>query len=360
MTATEAPAGEPAGRANLYGLDITQLGAAIAPFTGPAFHAAQLYHWLYGRQSTDLPSMTDLPSETRVALEQRFRIGWPRIHDVRRSTDGSRKYLLALEDGGTIEAVYIVYGERITLCLSSQIGCPLACRFCLTGTMGLVRNLTPGEIAGQVAALARDTTLDLSRVRLVFMGMGEPLNNYDAVMSAFRLLTDAHGFGIAPRRITLSTAGIIPGIRRLAAEPSRPRLAISLAATRDELRDDLMPINRRYPLADLMQALRDVPLAPRERITFEYCLLRGANDSVADAGRLARLIGRLRAKVNLIPYNEAGVEGFATPDEPEIARFRDALRARGVTTTIRWSKGRDIGAACGQLASQPVARAAGG
>src|SRR5207245_9899173 len=194
-----------------------------------------------------------LPSSMRQALAERFRLAWPSILERRDSADGSRKYVLALEDGGEVGTVYILYGERITLCLSSQIGCPLTCRFCLTGTMGLVRNLTAGEIAGQVAVVARDRGLEPASLRIVFMGMGEPLNNYDAVLGAFRMLVDPKGFRIASRRITLSTAGLVPGIERLAAESPRPRLAISLAAARDALRDDLVPINRKYGLDRLMQ-----------------------------------------------------------------------------------------------------------
>jgi 23S rRNA (adenine2503-C2)-methyltransferase len=354
MTGIRRDGARAAAPLNLYGMDREEIAAILAPFEARPFHAAQVYHWMYARHATDLGMMTDLPRALRAALAERARIVWPSIAEVRRSQDGSRKYLLRLQDGGEVEVVYILYGERVTLCLSSQIGCPLACRFCLTGTMGLVRNLTPGEIAAQVAVVGRDAAADLGRVRLVFMGMGEPLHNYDAVLRAFRLLADPQGFGIAPRRITLSTAGIVPGIERLAQERPRPRLAISLAATRDEQRDDLMPINRRYPLRSLIDACRRFPLAPRERVTFEYCLLAGMNDSPQEAQRLAQLLRGVKSKVNVIPYNEAGVAGFHTPSPEQAARFRDALSARGVPATIRWSKGRDIGAACGQLARDPA------
>jgi 23S rRNA (adenine2503-C2)-methyltransferase len=345
---------EAPSRTNLFGLDREALGSVLGSLTSRSFQAAQLFHWMYGRRATGFGSMSDLPASLRTALAESFRLTWPLISDVQQSVDGSRKYVLTLEDGRQIEAVYIVYGERVTLCLSSQVGCPLDCRFCLTGTMGLVRNLDPGEIVGQVAALTTDRGIDPTGLRIVFMGMGEPLNNYDAVLSAFRILVDRKGFAIPPRRITLSTAGLVPGIERLSKEPLRPRLAISLAAAGDELRDDLIPINRKYPLRQLMDACRRFPLAPRDRVTFEYVLIEGVNDDTSDAGRIARLVRGIRAKVNVIPYNETGIAGFKTPEPGRVVRFREALLARGVRSTIRWSKGRDIGAACGQLVRGPA------
>ncbi|MGH9749816.1 MAG: 23S rRNA (adenine(2503)-C(2))-methyltransferase RlmN [Candidatus Polarisedimenticolia bacterium] len=350
------PAGRVSDPENLFGRDREALRAALAPWSDRAYHAGQLFRWMYARRATDFEAMTDLPGALRSALRDRFRIDWPRIREVRESpSDGSKKYVLALEDGAEVESVYILYGRRVTLCLSSQVGCPLACRFCLTGTMGLVRNLEAGEILGQAAVLAQENGLAPGSFRVVFMGMGEPLNNYDAVMAAFRTLADPEGFGLAPRRITLSTVGLVPGIERLGGESPRPRLAISLGTARDDVRDDLMPINRKYPLEALIDACRRFPLAPRERVTFEYILLAGVNDGAADARRVAMLLRGVRGKVNLIPYNEAGVEGFHTPAPTTARRFRDALLAHGLPATIRWSKGRDIGAACGQLARGPLA-----
>jgi len=334
---------------NLFGLDRLELASAMASFADRPYHAAQVFHQMYGRLETDFGRMTDLSSDLRRRLREIARVVLPGIEDVRPSSDGSKKYLMVLEDGREVESVYILYGERVTLCLSTQIGCPLACRFCLTGTMGLVRNLTAGEILGQVAVMARDNALRGTAYRIVLMGMGEPLNNYEAVMSAFRVLVDAKGFGLTPRRVTLSTAGLVPGIDRLAKETPRPRLAISLGASRDDQRDDLMPINRKYDLETLVAACRRFPLGPREAITFEYCLIDGVNDRDDDARRLARLTRGFRSKINIIPYNEAGMAGFRTPGVERAERFRDALRARGVVATIRWSKGRDVGAACGQL-----------
>jgi 23S rRNA (adenine2503-C2)-methyltransferase len=335
---------------NLYGCDRELIGQAIATLTERRFHADQIFHWMYGRQATSFDAMSDLPAPLRRAIGTSFCIAWPEAKLAGVSADGSRKYLLRLEDGREVEAVHMVHGARITFCISSQVGCALDCRFCLTGTMGLVRQLTPGEIAGQVAVLARDNKVDLRTVRIVFMGMGEPLHNYDAVMAAFRILVDARGFGVQARRVTLSTVGLVPGIERLGREHPRPRLAISLTAANDSLRERLVPVNRKYNLEALLRVCRAFPLRPRERITFEYILLAGVNDTVRDAEQVAACLRGLRAKVNVIPYNETGVGGFRTPAEGIAARFRDALLSHGIPASIRWSKGRDIGAACGQLA----------
>jgi 23S rRNA (adenine2503-C2)-methyltransferase len=335
---------------NLYGLDRRALEGLLGPLTGKPFHARQLFEWIYSRGERDFARMSDLPRALRDTLGQRFRATLPQVELKQTARDGTLKYLLRLDDGKAVESVYIPEQRRITFCISSQIGCPLGCAFCLTARMGLVRNLTPGEIAGQAAVLAQEHRLAPNRYNLVFMGMGEPLNNYDNVLGAFRLLTDPHGMGIAPRHITLSTAGVVPGILRLAKESSRPRLAVSLSATTDAQRDVLMPINRAYPLKDLFAALRCVPLAPRERITLEYVLLRGVNDSPEDASRLARLAGGLPLKVNLIPYNDAAVEGYDAPPVAAARAFRDRLLERRIPSSLRRRRGADISAACGQLA----------
>jgi 23S rRNA (adenine2503-C2)-methyltransferase len=349
MTSTEgASADGPAG-SNIYGFDADDLAALVAQMDLPVFHAEQIYRWMYGRQTTAFEQMSDLPSRLRESLRARHHIAWPEIRETRMSTDGSRKYALGLAGGGEVEAVYIVYGSRITLCLSSQIGCPLDCRFCMTGTMGLIRNLTAGEIVGQVAAVARDTGLDPATARIVFMGMGEPLANYDPVLAAFRIMADPKGFSMPPRRITLSTAGLIPGIERLAQESLRPRLAVSLVSSDDSRRSELMPINRKHGLDRLMETCRRFPLRPRERITFEYVLLAGVNDALRDAAGIAARVRGMRCKVNVIPYNDAGMPGYRTPTAEGAVRFRDALLEHGVPATIRWSRGLDIGAACGQL-----------
>jgi 23S rRNA (adenine2503-C2)-methyltransferase len=357
--AAGAPATTAGGPINLFGMDRAGLAEVLGPLAPRPYRIGQIYRWLYARLATGFEAMTDLPGSVRSALAGRFRIAWPEVRETRRSAaDGSRKYVFGLDDGREVEAVFILHGRRVTLCLSSQAGCALKCRFCLTGTMGLQRHLTPGEILGQAAVLARDGGLRPNGYRIVFMGMGEPLHNYDAVMTAFRVLADPDGFGLAPRRVTLSTVGLVPAIERLARESPRPRLAVSLAAAHDALRDDLMPINRTHDLESLLDACRRFPLGPRERITFEHVLLEGINDSEAEARRLARLLRGVRAKVNVIPYNEAGVPGFRTPAPERAARFRDALLDLGVPASIRWSRGRDIGAACGQLARRPAAAAA--
>jgi 23S rRNA (adenine2503-C2)-methyltransferase len=335
---------------NLYGRSLPELRKILDPLTDKPFHARQLYGWIHARGERDFSRMSNLPRPLRSALAESYRVVRPEVETRQTSLDGTVKYLLRLEDGKAVEAVYIPEARRITFCISSQIGCPLGCTFCLTAKMGLVRNLTPGEIAGQVAILAGEHRLAANDYNLVFMGMGEPLNNYDSVLAAFRILADPEGFGISPKHITVSTAGVVPGLRRIAAESPRPRIAVSLSATTDKLRDELMPVNRAYPLAVLFETLREIPLAPRERITLEYVLLRGMNDSIEDAIRLASLTGKMAVKVNLIPYNEAAVGGYAPPAPGAARAFRDLLLARGVRASIRKRRGADISAACGQLA----------
>jgi 23S rRNA (adenine2503-C2)-methyltransferase len=337
-------------RQNLYGMSPGEIGAILAPLTGRPFHARQLYGWIHARGERDFSRMSNLPRPLRSALAERYRVALPGTETRQKSRDGTVKFLLRLEDGKAVEAVGIPEKGRLTFCISSQIGCALGCTFCLTGKMGLVRNLTPGEILGQVAILAAEHHLSANEYNLVFMGMGEPLHNYDNVLAAFRILSDPEGFAIAPRHITLSTAGVIPGLQRLAEEKSRPRIAVSLSATTDRMRDGLMPVNRAYPLAALFETLRGIPRAPRERITLEYVMLRGINDSVEDAVRLASLAAKLPVKVNLIPYNEASVQGYAPPPVAAEKAFRDLLLARGIRASIRRRRGADISAACGQLA----------
>ena len=335
---------------NLYGMDRRALEGLLAPLTGKPFHARQLFEWMYARGERDFDRMSDLPRSLRDTLRGRYRAALPAVELKQISRDGTIKYLLRLDDGKAVESVFIPEQRRITFCISSQIGCPLGCAFCLTARMGLVRNLVPGEIAGQAAVLAREHRLPPNGYNLVFMGMGEPLNNYDNVMRAFRLMTDPHGMRIAPRHVTLSTAGVVPGILKLAKESSRPRLAVSLSATTDALRNELMPINRAYPLRELFCALRRVPLGPRERITLEYVLLRGINDARDDAARLARLAGGLPLKVNLIPYNDAAVAGYDAPPAAAARAFRDHLLEKRIPASLRRRRGADISAACGQLA----------
>jgi 23S rRNA (adenine2503-C2)-methyltransferase len=273
----------------------------------------------------------------------------PDVVQVERSTDGTTKFLLRLDDGKLIESVYIPDTPAHTFCLSTQVGCAMKCAFCLTGKMGMDRNLTAGEIVGQVRILARELGLLDTRFNIVLMGMGEPLHNYDATMKALRILADEHGLAVSPRRITLSTVGVLPALERLATEPLMPNLAISLHSTTEAQRDLLVPINRKYGIEELLDACRRFPLKRRERITFEYVMLKDVNDAPEDARRLVRLLSGTQAKVNLLPLNEAAGIPFERPSDAAVNRFAKILAERGVTVSVRKSRGRDIRAACGQL-----------
>jgi 23S rRNA (adenine2503-C2)-methyltransferase len=259
------------------------------------------------------------------------------------------KFLMSLEDGRRIESVFIPDTPAQTFCVSTQVGCAVGCRFCLTATMGLTRHLSAAEIAGQVRLLAQETHLTTSPFNIVLMGMGEPLHNYDATMKALRILADEKGLAVHPRRITLSTAGVLPGLERLARESLMPNLAISLHATTAPQRAELVPLSRKYSLEALLDVCRTFPLAKRRRITFEYVLLAGVNDSLADAERLARLVGGIKSKVNLLPLNEAPGIPYRRPTDRQVNEFAKVLADRGVVVSVRKSRGRDISAACGQL-----------
>ena len=335
-------------------MELPELTRLLSAAGGRPFHARQVYRWIYARRATGFDVMSDLPRETRGLLSAGHRIERPAIRTVQQSSDGTRKYLLTAPSGGEVESVFIPEPSRITFCISPQIGCALDCRFCLTAQLGLVRHLAAGEIVGQVLALLEDNQQRIGDrpVNLVMMGMGEALHNYDQALAAVRLLADPQGVNIPRRRITLSTAGLAPAIVRLGEEPVRPRLAVSLNATTDAIRSRLMPINRKYPLDALLDACGRFPLAPRERLTFEYVLLRGINDTPHDPRRLAALMRRhrIRAKVNLIPFNAGGPLEFEEPAPETVRRFRDDLLSLGVPASIRKNRGRDISAACGQLA----------
>ena len=339
---------------NLYGLDRAALAALLAEHRAEAFHAGQIFRWVYRFRRFDPAEWTDLPRLLRTRLAESARVDPGTIAGRAEAKDGTVKYRLALPGGGTAEAVSMVQHGRATLCLSSQVGCALDCAFCLTGRMGLSRNLLAGEIVGQVARIQEDRRLEGEPFNVVFMGMGEPLHNYDQVLAAVRLLADPEGFGLSHRRITVSTAGLAPGIERLAAERVRPRLAVSLNATTDATRDRLMPINRKYPMARLLQACREFALATGDRFTFEYVLLRGVNDADADVERLARIVRGHQAKLNLIPFNPVpGWLDYAPTPKPRVEAIRDRLLSRGVPVSIRWSRGAEARAACGQLALLP-------
>jgi 23S rRNA (adenine2503-C2)-methyltransferase len=293
--------------------------------------------------------MTDLSRELRATLSASFKLTSPEIISRERSNDGTEKFLLRLADGRQIESVFIPDTPSMTFCISTQVGCAMACAFCLTGKMGLVRNLSAGEIVGQVRVLAHNVDLRDRAFNIVLMGMGEPLHNYDATMKALKILADEHGFALPPRRVTLSTVGLLPALERLAREPIMPNLAISLHAPTDVQRGELVPLNKKYGVSEVINACKRFPIRKRSRITFEYVLLAGVNDSPQDARLLAKLVASVKCKVNLIPLNAAPGIPFERPSDAAIDRFAKVLSERGVTVSVRKSRGRDIRAACGQL-----------
>ena len=342
---------------NLIGLSRDELTDALSSLGEKPFRAKQLWHWIYHRGERDFAAMTSLGGPLREKLAAAHSIRLPEIAVEQKSKDGTRKWLLRTEDKNEVEAVFIPEEDRGALCLSSQVGCTLACTFCHTGTQKLVRNLSAAEIVGQVM-VARDSYGEwpspndgrmLSNI--VMMGMGEPLFNYDNVAKALHIIMDGDGLSISKRRITLSTSGVVPMIERVGAELG-VGLAISLHAVRDELRDELVPINRKYPIAELLAACRNYPTASNaRRITFEYVMLKGVNDSEADARELARLLKDIPAKINLIPFNKWPGAGYDCSTAPKIKRFSQTLNELGLTAPIRVPRGRDIMAACGQLKS---------
>jgi 23S rRNA (adenine2503-C2)-methyltransferase len=348
-TPTPAPVRASAGdpRPALLGLPLERLASVLAPVVDRPFRARQVYDALHRRAVAEFEQMTDLPSALRERLAREFRVGGPEVVRRAASDDGTVKYLLALADGATVEAVDIPDGERRTFCISSQAGCGLACKFCVTGYWGAGRNLTAGEIVGQVLAIRRDRELPPSGFNLVFMGMGEPLLNLDGLEGALAVL----GESLSLRRITVSTAGVVPGIDAMARWLRRPNLAVSLHAPDDERRSELMPINRSYPLAELLAALARYPLERGRKVTIEYLLVEGFNDAAADADALARRLRGLRAKVNLIPVNPDPVLGpeMVPPPDERVDAFRARLERHGLVATVRRRRGDDVSAACGQL-----------
>jgi 23S rRNA (adenine2503-C2)-methyltransferase len=348
------------GRIELIGLDRAELAAELARIGEPPFRARQLWHWIYHRGATDFAEMTTLAKSFRADLAERYVVSRPRAVVDRQSIDGTRKWLLGFADGQEAETVHIPEEDRGTLCVSSQIGCTLTCRFCHTGTQRLVRNLSAAEILGQIM-LARDSLQEWPSPpdgrlisNIVMMGMGEPLYNYDNVAKALRIVMDGEGISISKRKITLSTAGVVPMIRRAGAELG-VNLAISLHAVTDELRDRIVPINKKYPIAELMDACRSYPgLSNARRITFEYVMLKGVNDSPADARALIKLIEGVPAKVNLIPFNAWPGAPFECSSNAAIAAFSDIVFEAGYASPVRTPRGRDIMAACGQLKSESI------
>jgi len=336
---------------DLAELDRLELQQTLADLGMPRFHGTQIYRWLYKRGVSDIARMTDLSRNLRARLAETVTITTPELVRKEVSADGTTKFLFRLADGRLIESVYIPDTPNQTFCVSTQVGCAMQCAFCLTGKMGLIRNLTAGEIAGQVRVLAHEAGLADQSFNIVLMGMGEPLHNYDAVMKSLRMLADKEGFGVNPRRVTLSTVGVVPAMAKLAEEELMPNLAVSLHATTEAQRDKLVPINRKYDIEELIEACRKMPLRRRGKITFEYVMLAGENDSPADARRLVKLLRGLKAKVNLLPLNEAAGIDFTRPSDAVVDRFAKILAENGVTVSVRKSRGRDIRAACGQLAT---------
>jgi 23S rRNA (adenine2503-C2)-methyltransferase len=312
------------------------------------FRARQLYRHLYVRNVSSWDQCTDLSRAFRAQLEFGSTIDALTVSRIDEGPDGTRKYLFRLHDGNFIESVLIPDPPRCTLCVSSQVGCALGCKFCLTGSLGFKRNLDTAEIVDQVCQALRDPALGTQINSLVFMGMGEPLTNYEPVVRAIRIITDPNGLMFSHRRVTLSTVGIIPQMRRLGME-TPVNLAVSLHAADDKLRDELMPVNRTYPIAELMRACREYPLPHRKRITFEYILLAGVNDSPRQAKELVRILEGVRAKVNLIAFNPYPGSPYRPPSEERILGFQDVLRKANLTAIIRRSRGNEIGGACGQL-----------
>jgi len=337
---------------NLVGASLQEIASALAGMGQPPYRARQISRGVYRRLARSWDEFTDLGKALRSSLADRFVIANPPLRQVFVSSDGTRRYLFEVAPGQRVEAVHIPEEGRDTVCVSTQAGCAVGCLFCVTGRLPMLRNLTAGEIVGQVLELQSDRRAASRRLNIVLMGMGEPLNNYDNVMAAIRLMTSPEGMSLSPRRITLSTSGVVPGIRRLAAESVLPNLAISLNATTDEVRDRLIPINRRWSIADLLQACRSFPLPRRRRITFEYVLIGGVNDSDEDARRLVRLLAGLEKKVNLIPLNADPWIALRPPEENRVLAFQKILLERHVTASIRRPRGGDVSAACGMLAGR--------
>ncbi|MEK7405642.1 MAG: 23S rRNA (adenine(2503)-C(2))-methyltransferase RlmN [Acidobacteriota bacterium] len=339
----------------LVGMELAEIQRLLGP-EQPPYRARQIYLAIYRQGVSDLSQLLTLPAVLRRELAARHHAGLPELERRYDSADGTRRYLLRLEDRRTVETVLMPEPARDTICISTQVGCPAGCRFCMTALMGLERNLTAGEIAGQVLFVARAHNLAPTDARLnvVMMGQGEPLLNLPSVLKATGLLTDPDGFGLSPRRITLSTVGVITKIVEMGRAEVRPKLAISLNASTDQTRRELMPVARGYTLKDLMAVCRAYPLRPWERLTFEYVLLRGVNDSDADARRVIKLLANLKAKVNLIALNPGPEIPFQTPAPERVLAFQAIVR-RAMPCFIRKPRGQDIFAACGQLKRMAVA-----
>jgi 23S rRNA (adenine2503-C2)-methyltransferase len=343
----------PDTRADLVSMTHPELERFLTDLGKERYRATQVMKWIHQGLTESFQSMTNLSKSFREEISTRALIQFPEVLKILESSDGTTKFLLGLRDGCAIESVLIPGDDHDTLCISTQVGCSMGCRICRTARMGLVRNLTAGEIVSQLLVIRR---MEPERriTNIVFMGMGEPLANFADTVKAIRILTHPHGPQISWRHLTVSTCGLVPGIRDLGREV-RVKLAVSLNAVTDEQRDQIMPINRVYPLSELLRALKEYPLPRRDRITIEYVLIAGLNDSDADARQLVRILNPIRAKVNLIPFNDGAVTDFTAPAPERVQRFQDILMSRSLVTIVRRSRGRDILAACGQLAGEGIA-----
>ncbi len=344
---------------NLIGASLEEIETALAGLGEPRYRARQVYAGIYGHLYSSWDQFTDLGKSLRSRLKEQFSLTHLAAQQVSVSKDGTRRYLFEVGSNQKIESVFIPEERRDTLCLSTQVGCAIGCQFCVTGKLSMQRNLLPGEIVGQILTMQTERGAASKRLNIVIMGMGEPLNNYENVMKAVRLMIDDQGMSISPRRITLSTSGIVPGIQRLArealaGEAATPNLAISLNATTDSVRDQLMPINKKWNIAALLEACRDFPLAQRRRITFEYVLIENVNDSPQDARRLAALLTGMRQKVNLIPLNADPLIPLKPSPPERVLAFQEILAARHITVNIRRPRGEDVSAACGMLAGRAL------
>lgn len=344
-------------KTDLTNLSLSQLTEFLVKLGLPKYRGIQVFAWLYRPHVSDFSQMTDLSKDLRDTLAARASFDWPHIAEIEHAKDGTAKYGFKLKGDNYIEAVLIPEEGRKTLCISTQVGCAMACEFCLTGSIGFKRNLTPGEIVGQVVRV-RDWLLDRNETtaglnNLVFMGMGEPLANFDNLLVALDILIEQRGFDFSERRITVSTCGLVPKIIEL-GQKTKVNLAISLHSVDDSVRSKLMPINNKYPLAILLEACRNFPMPKRKRIMFEYILIKDINDSGADAEMLAQKLKGIPCKINLLPYNESESLPFRRPSHETIEHFQQTLWNAGYTVLVRTSRGADISAACGQLAGKII------
>ena len=334
---------------NLKDLSLSEMGGLLGSLGKEKYRTPQLMRWLYSIGVGSFEEMTNLSRKFRDELGKISYISGLSPLRTEEATDGTRKFLFQLDDGNRIESVLIPEKSRLTLCVSTQVGCAMGCRFCLTGKKGWTRDLTPSEILNQILAARRNLPSEVNITNIVLMGMGEPLANFENVRNALSLMAWPDAFKFSSRRITLSTVGLVPQIERLSREKITFQLAVSLNAANDDTRSRLMPINRRYPLKELLSACRRFPLKPRTRITFEYVLLDGVNNSLKDAKELVRILRGIPSKVNLIPLNEAPAIPFKRPSDEKVRAFQEVLMEAGLTVIVRTSKGAEISAACGQL-----------